>query len=684
MNSIEALEKFFGYKKFRPSQEEIIDTIVNNGNVLAVLPTGAGKSLCYQIPSLISDNFSIVISPLIALMKDQVDALNHTNNSAAFINSTMSFQEAEQVLQDIAYGKVKILYVAPERLEALVFAERIKKLSPNYLFVDEAHCISEWGHNFRPSYLKIKEFVDFVEIKKISAFTATATPEVVQDIVKQLDLKNPKIFVRGFERPNLYLNSIITNKKFEKCVELISAYKTPCIIYTSSRKKTEEVCEYLNLHRIKSEYYHAGMKPEERKKVQENFINDVTQVICATNAFGMGIDKKDIRLIIHFNTPGSIENYYQEIGRAGRDGNDSYAFLLYDESDIKIQQFFLSNSHPNKELIQKIYSAICDYGKIALGNSSDKPIPINMDYISSFTKRKINRGLLHSSLRLLENAGYLRILSEYETQDSIQFNYDKNSLKDFVKNSTNDTLKDFIILLLREFGNELFTNKTNISISKLVNEHELTSEEIVESLTILDNLGILDYNKTLSKENVLLTSPRILPERLNIDYKKINENYLHLQKKIDKMVNYVFTNECRFKYTLNYFGEETKDYSCGKCDRCRDTNLLPDSTIDYIKEIFLRTLNQAGSLTERDIINTLLGKARSSELKALSTFSSCSNYSKNDLLTILDKLINEKKLQRKAENNRMIEITKIGRDSLLEEDIFEEPVQQEKDYNKRS
>ena len=237
MNPAEALKYYFHYDNFRYGQEEIIENILRGENILAVLPTGAGKSICFQIPALISPNFSIVISPLIALMKDQVDSMNVDQLNASFINSTMDFREIEQVLQNIAYGRIKILYVAPERLENMAFAERIKKLNPEFLFVDEAHCISEWGHNFRPSYSKIKDFINFVGITKISAFTATATPEVVKDIVLQLGFTDPKIFVRGFERENLFINAIVTKKKNEKCIELISRYKTPAIIYCASRKK---------------------------------------------------------------------------------------------------------------------------------------------------------------------------------------------------------------------------------------------------------------------------------------------------------------------------------------------------------------------------------------------------------------------------------------------------------------
>ncbi|KAB2844397.1 MAG: ATP-dependent DNA helicase RecQ, partial [Ignavibacterium sp.] len=298
MTAQQILKKYFNYGNFRAAQEEIISEILSGTNVIAILPTGAGKSLCYQIPALMGDDYTIVISPLIALMKDQVDSLNKTSEIAAFVNSTQSDKEVEQVLQNIKYGKIKIVYVAPERLENPEFANRLKSLNPNYLFVDEAHCISQWGHNFRPSYTKIKDFIKFTGIKKISAFTATATPEVVKDIIKQLELKNSNLIIKGFKRDNLFITAEITKKKKERCLLLCSQYKGTAIIYTSSRKKAEELSEYLKLNKLNCEYYHAGLDPIIRKKIQEDFIEDRLPVIVATNAFGMGIDKKDIRLVI--------------------------------------------------------------------------------------------------------------------------------------------------------------------------------------------------------------------------------------------------------------------------------------------------------------------------------------------------------------------------------------------------
>ncbi len=613
--------------------------------MLAVLPTGAGKSICYQIPALLSENFSIVISPLIALMKDQVDGLNRKKEVAAFINSTMSFLETVEVLNKIALGSIKLLYLAPEKAENLKFAEQIKELKPKYLFVDEAHCISEWGHNFRPSYLKIKEFIDHVGVKKVSAFTATATPEVREDIVLQLGFKDSKIFVRGFERENLNIRVLHTKRKKEKCLELLKDINGPAIIYSTSRKKTEEVAEFLNIKGIRCNYYHAGLTAPERRRIQEEFIQGRAEIIAATNAFGMGIDKSDIRLIIHYNTPGSIESYYQEIGRAGRDGKESFCYLLHDESDLAIQNFFISNSHPNKELIQKVYKAVCDYSRIAVGSLSEKELIVDRDYISKYVGVELSSGLLHSALKYLENSGYIRRVSEYEKKDSIHILFSKDMLREFIQDSTYQELANVLISLLREFGSNIFNAPVKASASHLANKFLIPEQSFLDSMNVLDNMGIISFNQAIAKDTVILTTQRVEAEKLILNYKLINESYLNSQHKLDKMLEFVFTNECRFKNILNYFGENVADYRCGKCDNCTSTGKLRDSSAAYLAEIIIETLEEAiEEIPENFLVKLLRGEKVKESAALFKHFGACKNFSAAEIKGVLADQISKGKI----------------------------------------
>lgn len=637
------LEKLFGYSKFRPGQKEIIETILNRQNVLAILPTGAGKSICYQLPALISERFSIVVSPLIALMKDQVDSIKINPNPAAFINSAMSFKESEETLRNISFGKIKILYLAPEKLENRQFAERIKSLNPNFIFIDEAHCISEWGHNFRPGYTKIKEFTDYLGVKNISAFTATATPEVAKDIVEQLGLVEPKIFVRGFERDNISINIIKTKKKKENCLQILAEHGTPAIVYTSSRKRAEAISEFLLMNKIKSTYYHAGLLPEVRKKVQEDFINNKTSVICATNAFGMGIDKGDIRLVLHYNAPGSIENYYQEIGRAGRDGKPSHAYLLYDDSDMDIHKYFIRNSYPDKETIMGIYDSICDFGKVAVGNITSKEIPIDLDFIKITTQKQISRGIVYSALNSLEGGGYLKLISDLERKDSIQFLMDKTRLRNFVKLTENIFFKEIILYLLRNFSKEIFLKEVRVSVTEISKETNIIINELTESLTILDNFGIISFYQSLSKDSARMLSPRISSKDLKLNFKRINESFLNQHTKVEKMSQLIYTTDCRFKFILNYFGETNSDYHCGQCDNCTTRTRLPSNSIQYISELILRTLFESkDELTERNVISILRGSVKKEKYNSITTFGVCRNYEKHEILSVLFELIESK------------------------------------------
>ncbi len=665
MNPQQALKKYFGYSFFKPNQLEIIESILNGNNILAVLPTGAGKSICYQIPSLVSENFSIIVSPLIALMKDQVDALNKVEEIAGFVNSTMDFKEYETALQKVAFGKLKILFVSPERLENREFVKRIEELSPQYLFVDEAHCISEWGHNFRPSYRKIKDFAEYISVKHISAFTATATPEVRDDIVKQLNFKKPKVFVKGFERENLFINVIKTVKKKETTLSLIKQFETPAIIYTSSRKAAEEIAEYLNMYKVKCKYYHAGLNPEIRIKIQDDFQNGNLKIIAATNAFGMGIDKKDIRLIIHYNTPSSIENFYQEIGRAGRDGKDSYSFLLYEKADMNIHNYFLTNSNPDKQLIQDVYNVICDYGKVPVGSTNEDEIFINFDFIKTCVKRKINRGLLFSTLNTLQSSGYIKILPRYNKQTTIRINFNPKKLKDFIKKSQNFSIKELLLFIVKKYGGNIFNKSINIEIAKIARELNFNFKLINENFEKLNDLGVITFKKNESGDYVNLAVQRVSADQLRIDYKKINSSFLLGQQKIEKMTGFVFTKECRFKYILNYFGEDTTGYTCGKCDICKLGHNLSDASSEYVKEIILCAINENNNiLSEIELIKLLKGESKYSQFSKKNFYGSCVNFSKEDLIDTIENLYFDKLLLKPEVSNSKIKITNTGRKAI--------------------
>lgn len=640
MTPKEALKKYFGYDTFKEGQEEIITTILQGKNSLAILPTGGGKSICYQIPALLGKRFSIVISPLIALMKDQVDALNKIKRSSAFINSTLDYAQTEEVFQQIGNGNIKLLYVAPEKLENSLFAQRIKNLNPNYLFVDEAHCISEWGHNFRPSYRKIQGFCEFTGITKISAFTATATPEVREDIVKQLNLNNPAIFIRGFERENLHLNAFHTSKKKEKTLELMKSHETPAIIYTSTRKNAEDAAEFLRLHGISVSYYHAGMSPEMRRLIQDDFLNDRTKVIAATNAFGMGIDKKDIRLIIHFNMPGTIENYYQEIGRAGRDGKNSYIFLLYTERDRDIQEFFINNSYPSREQLKFVYNNLCNFAGAALGQQSDKEVAIDKKVIKFFKGYEISRGLLESAITILENNEYLSYSTDFKNDFYVQFSLDPKQIKRYIQNIADAVDKDLLMLLLRSNGDKIFESKVKVDVEFLSKEFDNSTKTVIGSLKSLANTGIIDIDVPSFSPVVKMSKPRVHEKYLTLDYDKLKKNYEHSLKKLHAMLDYTFSDDCRFKYILSFFGEDVGEYRCGRCDNCTGGKQVNKAEESYLRELIKDTLNEAETpLKQNEIINILTGKDSEVQLFQYSNYGACSNYSFTEIKGSIHQLI---------------------------------------------
>ena len=679
MKILDTLDKYFGYKSFRSGQEEIINSILENKNVLAILPTGAGKSLCYQIPALCCDRFSIVISPLIALMKDQVDSLNEKEEVAAFINSTVDFKKTQDIYNKIFRGDIKLLYVSPEKLEITGFAERIKNLSPKYIFIDEAHCISEWGHNFRPSYRKIKDFCSFIGNSKISAFTATATPEVRDDIVKQLNLSEPELFIRGFERENLNLSVFKTKQKKPEVLKLLKAYGSPAIVYVSTRKNAEELTDYLRTNKISCEFYHAGLAPEKRRLIQDDFINDYVDVIIATNAFGMGIDKKDIRLIIHYNIPGTIESYYQEIGRAGRDGEESQVHLLYDGQDKYIQDYFIKNSFPSREQIRLIYTLICNHGQIPLGIKPDFPIPLDQNFQKILSSNNLNRALLSAALTILEESGYLIQQSELNQNYFVKMNLEKDRLREYVKNLKNNIFQEILISVLREYGGHLFSGKTKINVKNIAEINGISKQDLIFNLDELEKIGILDFEKPLQSPSVKFTSTRVDEKYLDFDYEKIQKQLENSRKKLDAMIAFTTTRKCRFDYILNYFGEYLENYKCGKCDICTDKNVQSDINKNYIKENILISLFDLQIPTDEEKVFRIL-QGKSSEIGSpVSNFGVLGNYTQPEIDEVLTDLVIENFIDCK---NSILSITDTGIE-LIKSKVTEKLKPKKENYEER-
>ncbi len=639
----EVLQKYFSFSEFRPGQQEIINSILDGSNVLAVLPTGAGKSICYQIPALMGGNYSIVISPLIALMKDQVDAINKHGKSAAYLNSSLSFNQARDVLNDLSNGSIKILFVAPERLENSEFTNLIKNNKPDYLFVDEAHCISEWGHNFRPSYRHIKSFCETTGIEKISAFTATANPEVQDDIIEQLDFKRAAKFIRGFERSNIAINILKESSKKEICTRILQRDQLPAIVYTATRKLSEDVSEFLQFKKFSAAAYHAGLGSDLRKMIQDDFINDRTDIIVATNAFGMGIDKPNIRAIIHYNMPASIENYYQEFGRAGRDEKDSNVYLLFSPRDKAIQKFFVENSYPTETDIRMTYNMICDYGKTALGSTKDESIKLDEGFMKLLNLNKMNRIKLLHAINVLVNSGYLHKPANIGNRYGVSLLLQQARIKKFIESESNATIKDFILLLIKEYGYTVIDSRVNINPGKFSRTLDVPEENLIELARWLHNAGIIEFSEPHEGDQINIAGTRIKAQNLQLNTASIEHLIDVSKRKLQSIMEFVNSNECRFKYIINYFGEDADNYSCGKCDNCRGVSGTETESLAYLKDIIIETLHELKTpIKSRDLINLLLGHSNHPGIRKATNFGRIEHFNKTEISeAILDLTANE-------------------------------------------
>ena len=585
MNIHEILKEYWGYGHFRPLQEDIINAVLEGNDTLALLPTGGGKSLCFQVPAMAKDGICLVVSPLIALMKDQVESLQKKGIPSLAIYSGMSFLEIKKTLQNAAYGNYKFLYVSPERLETSLFLDALPAMNISLLAVDEAHCISQWGYDFRPPYMRIANLREQLSGVPVLALTASATKIVQDDICDKLTpetserraVKNKwKKFQQSFERKNLSYSVFNVPSKQNKLLEILKNVPGTAIVYCKSRKHTREIADLLKLNNINADYYHAGLSNDERNKKQEAWINNKTRVIVSTNAFGMGIDKPDVRVVVHYDVPDCLENYYQEAGRAGRDGKRAYAVLLYNNKEIQNLEEQSGIRFPNEEVIKQVYVSMMNHLQIPAG--SGEGISYDFDIAVFSSSFKLNILTATYAIKALEQEDILSYNEVFFKPSTVVFTTNREELTDFEKQSP--ALEPLLKGLLRSYEG-IFDFPATVYESKLAKFIQTDVSDLKKDLKKLNDHGIISYSAQKDKPQITLLQNRMYNDnyRINtVNYLKRKQNF---EERVDAMVNFIKKPKgCRSQHIANYF-TDVKINPCGICDNCINEKIIYISTEEF-------------------------------------------------------------------------------------------------------
>ena len=563
MTALETLKEYWGYDSFRPKQEEIVLSALDGKDVLAILPTGGGKSVCFQVPAMMRDGIAIVVTPLIALMKDQVQNLNDRGIKALCVNAGMSRREVDLTLNNAAYGDFKFLYVSPERLGTTLFRRYVREMNVSFIVVDEAHCISQWGYDFRPDYLQIGELREIVDAPVI-ALTATATPKVAEDIMDRLGFEERNLIKSGFERPNLSYIVRRCEDKLGQLLNICCSVAGTGIVYVRSRAKTEELSAFLNANGVQTSFYHAGLGPDSRSDRQARWKSGAIRVMVCTNAFGMGIDKPDVRFVIHYDVPDSPEAYFQEAGRGGRDGKRSYAVLIWNSSDIKRLRQIATVSFPSLDYIEDIYHKIHVFYDIPYDTGTGRQLKFDLD---EFCRHfKLQRQTAYYAIVYIERTGHWTLSEDIDISTKVRIMVDRNELYDI--ELEDGRMAVLLEVLMRKYTG-LFSYPVPVDEDFVASKVGVTVPMLRQLLYKLSLDHVIKYIPCDHATVLFLHHDRLRPKNLNLDperYELLKNSY---NEKIQKMIDYVSEEEtCRSAYLLEYFGQSESD-DCGTCDICR-------------------------------------------------------------------------------------------------------------------
>ena len=605
---LDILKQYWGYDEFRSLQGDIIHSIASGKDTLGLMPTGGGKSLTFQVPTMAMEGLCIVVTPLIALMKDQVENLKKRGIAAAAIYSGMSHANILLTLENSVFGAYKFLYVSPERLSTPIFIEKMKQTTVCMIAVDESHCISQWGYDFRPSYLRIADIRELIPDAPVLALTATATPEVVEDIQKQLLFKKPNVFQKSFQRSNLaYVVRTVENKD-ENLLKILNNVPGTSVVYVRNRKRTREVADFLNQNGISAENFHAGLKNETKDAKQSRWMSGDTRVIVSTNAFGMGIDKAEVRTVVHMDLPDSLEAYFQEAGRAGRDEQKAYAVLLYNNGDAVKMRKRVSDSFPGKEMVVKVYEALGNYLQMGVGSGLDKVFAF--DIADFCTKFKLPILISYNCLKILQQAGYIELTDEQDSSSRVLFTVGKDDLYKLKQNAEQEKL---IHILLRSYTG-LFTDLAPISEETIAKRLNWDRKMVYDQLVMLAKERVIQFIPRKKTPYLTFIREREATERVYLGKEAYDDRRERYISRIKNVLDFAQEkNTCRSRMLLAYFGE--KDIKpCGVCDIClkQKENLVTTDDFRTIQELIEQAL-----ILEPLTINALIRKLNIHEPKAL-------------------------------------------------------------------